>query len=110
MSRTHHATRTWRLSCGCLRDYPGMPLGRTHQVLCVACRKPVKTLYPYEEDRCGYTTTARTREGKVIHVSCTEDTGNEQCGVGVHYDRNVELRFEAHKKLRARRDGSTGKI
>ena len=88
-----------------------MPLGRTHHVLCVACRKAVKTLYPYEEDRCGYTTTARRAEdGKVIHVSCTNDAGNEQCGGGVHYDRNVELQFEAHKKLRARRDGSTRKI
>lgn len=100
----------WRLSCGCLRDYPGMPLGRTHQVLCVACRTAVKTLYPYGEKRCGYTTSARRAEdGKIIHVSCTNETGNEQCGRGVHYDRNVQLRFEARGTLRATRTGHTGR-
>ena len=98
----------WRLSCGCLREYPGMPLGRTHHVLCVACRTSVKTLYPYEERRCGFTMTARRAEdNKVIHVSCTQDEGNEHCKAGVHYDRNVQMKFEARRRLRASRDGWT---
>ncbi len=108
-SRTHHATRTWRLSCGCLRDYPGMPIGRVHTLLCVACRKAVTTLYPYDERRCGFTTTAdRPEDGKIVHVSCTNPEGNATCGEGVHYDKNVKLEFKAHGKLRASRDGHTG--
>jgi hypothetical protein len=109
MSRTHHATRTWRLSCGCLRDYPGMPLGKTHHVLCVACRTPVTTLYPYEENRCAFTTTARRAEDdKLMHVSCTEAPGNDRCEAGVHYDRNVQMKFRNHARLKATRDGHTG--
>jgi hypothetical protein len=103
MSRTHHATRTWRLSCGCLRDYPGMPLGKVHSVLCVACRLAVITLYAYPDQRCGLTTTAPRQDGGLSHVSCTHDEGHE----GSHYDRYVEIRFEARGKLRAAREGQT---
>ncbi len=86
-----------------------MPIGRTHHLLCVACRKAVTTLYPYEENRCGFTTTAnRPEDNKIVHVSCTEDEGNAKCLEGVHYDRNVDLKFKAHGKLRATRDGHTG--
>jgi hypothetical protein len=86
-----------------------MPLGKTHHVLCVACRTAVTTLYPYEERRCGFTTTTRRAEDdKIIHVSCTEDEGNDRCTGGVHYDRNVQLKFKAHGRIRATRDGHTG--
>ena len=85
-----------------------MPLGRTHHVLCVACRISVKTLYPYDDNRCGFTTTTRrTEDDRVIHVSCTNAEGNAQCEAGVHYDQNVELRFKAPGKLRASREGWT---
>lgn len=110
MARTHHATRTWRLSCGCLRDYPGMPLGKIHQVLCVACCVAATTLYPYEERRCGCTTTARRTEDDVlIHVSCTNPEGNKDCERGVHFDRYVQLGFKSQGKLRASRSGETGR-
>jgi hypothetical protein len=100
----------WRLSCGCLRDYPGMPIGRVHHVLCVACRIGVTTLYAYDERRCGHTSsTSRAEDGKLMHVSCTSPEGNEDCKRGVHYDRYVQMRFEEQGRLRASQDGQTGR-
>jgi hypothetical protein len=87
-----------------------MPLGKVHQVLCVACRTAVTTLYAYEERRCGYTTTAgRPEDGKLIHVSCTNTEGSKDCGKGLHFDRYVQLRFTQRGKLKATRTGSTGR-
>ena len=109
-ARTHHATRTWRLSCGCLRDYPGMPMGKIHHVLCVACGIAVTTLYCYEETRCGYTTTTtRAEDGKLIHVSCTNASGNKKCKEGVHYDKFVQTRFTGRGKLRTSREGQVNR-
>lgn len=87
-----------------------MPIGRTHRVLCVACGTGVTTLYSYEDRRCGLTATKqRAEDGKLIHVSCTNPQGNTDCGRGVHFDRYVQIRFTEQGKLRARRDGQTGR-
>jgi hypothetical protein len=86
-----------------------MPLGRVHQLLCVACRVAVMTEYPYPERRCGYTTTAlRAEDKKRVHVSCTNDPGNEDCETGVHYDRFVFIRFGEQGRLRAGKQGQVG--
>ncbi len=92
-----------------------MPLGRVHHVLCVACRTSVTTLYAYEPQPgspayCGYTTTVRRPEDdKLLHVSCTEGTGNERCETGVHFDKYVQVKFEGRGKLGASRHGHTGR-
>jgi hypothetical protein len=87
-----------------------MPLGKVHQVLCVACCTAVTTLYAYEERRCGYTTTSRRQEDDMlVHVSCTNAEGNKDCAKGVHFDRYVQLRFGSRGTLKATRDGSTGR-
>lgn len=87
-----------------------MPLGKTHHVLCVACHTAVMTEYPYPERRCGYTTTTlRVEDGKRVHVSCTNEVGNESCKTGVHYDRYVFIRFEAAGRLRSDEQGRTGR-
>lgn len=87
-----------------------MPIGRVHQVLCVSCRVAVSTLYAYEERRCGYTTTEqRAEDGKLIHVSCTSEEGNSDCGRGVHFDRYVQMKFTGQAILRASRTGQTGR-
>lgn len=87
-----------------------MPLGKTHAVLCVACRMAVSTEYAYPERRCGHTLSVRRAEDdKVIHVSCTNDDGNADCGRGVHYDRYVQLRFGARDALRSGKDGQIGR-
>jgi hypothetical protein len=87
-----------------------MPLGKVHQVLCVACCTAATTLYAYEERRCGYTTTRRRAgDDEEIHVSCTNPEGNKDCGDGVHYDKYMCIRFEGRTTLRAMRTGSTGR-
>lgn len=110
MPRTHHATRTWRLSCGCLRDYPGMPTRRTHHVLCMACQVAATTLYAYPERRCGITAVImRAGTGTRVRVSCTEPPGNTDCGLGVHFDKHMLIRFEAASTLRASQQGQIGR-
>lgn len=81
-----------------------MPLNRVHEVLCIACQAPARTLYAYDERRCGYTGSTR-RDDELVHVSCTNDEGNKDCGGGVHYDKYMQLRFEGRKRLRAGRAG-----
>jgi hypothetical protein len=105
-SRTHHATRTWRLNCGCLRDYPGMPLNRTCAVLCVACRKSVVTEYAYPERACGHQASVREGSG-TVHLCCTVEPGNENCEAGVHYDGKMSREFRVPGKLRASEEGQT---
>ena len=85
-----------------------MSLGKTHRLLCVACRTVVTTEYPYPERTCGYQTSVRENSG-TIHVCCTQDEGNEDCGRGVHYDRFVQRRFEVRGSLRASNDGTTSR-
>lgn len=93
-----------------MRDYPGMPLGKIHQVLCVACGLAVTTEYAYDERRCGYTTTTlRPDGGKRVHVSCTNPEGNNECGGGVHFDRYIQLSFRYIGGLRRGITGDTGR-
>jgi hypothetical protein len=85
-----------------------MPTGRPHQVMCVTCRTPAVTLYAYPERRCDVT-VAITRDGARIRVSCTQPPGNEDCGLGVHYDEYLLARFGKPYTLRAARQGQTGR-
>lgn len=80
-----------------------MPVGKVHRVLCAVCGTAASTLYAYEERRCGVTATVAT-----VQVSCT-NTGNKDCGQGVHYDKNMSIRFEEHGRLKSSRTGATGR-
>lgn len=87
-----------------------MPLGKIHQLLCTVCRIPVTTEYSYPENRCGHTTTVdRAEDAKLIHVSCTNASGNKDCRRGVHYDKFVQLKFKARDTLKAANDGQTNR-
>ncbi len=85
-----------------------MPAGRTHHVLCVACRAAVITLCVYPERRCG-ATAMLVRDGVRVKVSCTEPPGNTDCGLGVHFDKHMPARFESANTLRAGRQGQVGR-
>jgi len=102
--RTHHATRTFRLSCGCIRDYSGMTAGKSQEVLCVACRKPAKTLYAYPENTCAVEGWASSPG---MHVFCTKSPGTKSCADGFHYDEITVMSFEEPGKVRAGHHGNT---
>lgn len=108
MPKTHHATRRFRLSCGCLRDYPGMAAGKRHDVLCTACGKAVTALFAYPERCCG-TESAVAGEDQLIHLSCTNAPGNSSCGTGVHYDEFHKASFRNSTLVRRGAWGNTGR-
>ena len=107
MTLTHHPVRLFRLSCGCLREYPMMPAGTVHEVLCVICRAPSFTVTAYPEKTCGtlgwaLVATVRTR------VSCTRLPG--ACAGGMHRDDTVTAVFAAGgPRLGHRAEGKTGR-
>jgi len=108
--KTHHATRTFRLSCGCLRDYPGMATGKVHEVLCPACHVAARTLYVYPEKRCGIVAIVELPDKSVMRVSCTREEGNKNCHLGVHHDEFVKTSFTLPAKLRKGGWGQTGRV
>jgi hypothetical protein len=83
MRLTYHPVRLFRLSCGCLREYPMMPAGTEHDVLCITCRRSAVTLLAYPEKCCGVTSWAVFR-GRRLRVSCTLGIG--ACVTGLHLD------------------------
>ena len=109
MPKTHHARRKFRLSCGCLREFPGMAAGKEHEVLCIPCHQPVRTLYAYPERACGQ--EARITVGnRMLQVSCTNKTGNSQCGTGVHYDEYSKAGFSTSVRVGKGSWGNTGRV
>jgi hypothetical protein len=107
MPLTHHPVRLFRLSCGCLREYPVMPSGTAHIVLCITCRVAARTLLAYPERCCGVTGWADVREIRV-RVSCTRGTG--ECAAGLHLDEIAGAEFPAGTPRLARsREGKTGR-
>lgn len=108
--KTHHACRLFRLSCGCLRDYPGMAAtGKQHEVLCPACRCAAHTLYVYPEKVCAESAIVDVAAG-VMKVSCTNALGNKNCQAGVHHDEFVKTSFTLPGKLRKSDWGQTGRV
>lgn len=83
MRLTYHPVRLFRLSCGCLREYPMMPAGPRHTVLCVTCRRAATTLLVYPEKCCGAAGWALLG-GRRLRVSCTLQAGG--CVTGMHLD------------------------
>lgn len=94
------------MSCGCLREYPMMPAGAVHTVLCPRCRAAADTVRAYPEKACGATGWAWSG-GQHITVSCT--LTRKSCG-GWHIDTiaGVEF-FAAQARLARRREGKTGR-
>lgn len=105
MALTHHPVRLFRLSCGCLRTFPMMPVGPEHTVLCVSCAIAVVTEVVYPEGCCaaqGWVTVAARR----FRVSCTR----EALHCEDHYDHLLQARFTGiEPRLAAMREGRTGR-
>jgi hypothetical protein len=111
MPLTYHPVRLFRLSCGCLREYPMMPAGTGHAVLCVTCRCSAVTLHAYPERACGATcwaTRAAGFSGRRVLLSCTLGPG--RCTGLTHIDTLACLGFTVQATRLARsREGKTGR-
>lgn len=105
MALTHHPVRLFRLSCGCLRTFPMMPVGPEHTVLCVSCAVAAVTEVVYPEGRCsvpGWATVA----GRRFRVSCTLEVPHYDA----HYDELLRTGFTGTEpRLTAMREGRTGR-
>jgi hypothetical protein len=102
-----HPVRLFRLSCGCLREYPMMPSGLEHTVLCVTCRASSVTVAVYPEKACGRLGWAWTDGGIRVRASCTLPAG---CRGPVHADRLANVEFAAGgPRLWRSNEGRTGR-
>lgn len=102
-----HPVRLFRLSCGCLREYPMMPAGLVHTVLCSSCRMPAETVVVYPEKACGRLGWAWTDAGTRIRASCTL---LPQCRGPVHVDQLANAEFAAGgPRLWRSNEGRTGR-
>lgn len=110
MTLTHHPVRLFRLSCGCLREYPMMPAGTEHTVLCVTCRTTALTVLAYPERCCAVTGWALV-EGRRLRVSCTVPLLHCHTILPAgHYDETVRMKFTAEvPRLAQSREGKTGR-
>lgn len=111
MTLTHHPVRLFRLSCGCLRSFPMMPAGVQHTVLCITCRRPVRTVAAYPERCCAAASWATVR-GTRTRISCTR--GVKACVTGLHLDEYaaavpVAFTVTGLLKLARSREGKTGR-
>jgi hypothetical protein len=103
MPLTHHPVRLFRLSCGCLCEYPMMPAGLVHEVLCARCRTAVFTVWIYPDKRCG----ARGATAGVT-MSCTRDAGHDD--ELPHFDVQAGGTFTTRTpRLAQSREGRTGR-
>jgi len=103
MPLTHHPVRLFRLSCGCLREYPMMPAGAVHEVLCARCRRAVMTVLIYPEKRCG---ARGSCDG--FPLSCT--LAPADCTGPWHFDATAGTQFAAGPpRLTRSREGKTGR-
>lgn len=104
MPLTHHPVRLFRLSCGCLREYPMMSATVQHLVLCITCRQAVMTVLAYPERRCG----ARGHADARFPLSCT--LPRAECNGRWHFDDCASIWFATvTPKLAAVREGRTGR-
>lgn len=102
-----HPVRLFRLSCGCLREYPMMPAGLVHTVLCVTCRAVTETVAVYPEKACGRLGWAWADDGTRVRTSCTLLRG---CLGPVHADGVANLEFAAGgPRLWRSNEGRTGR-
>ncbi len=110
MPLTHHPVRLFRLSCGCLRAYPMMPVGPRHEVLCVSCRVLALTVLVYPERTCGVLGWAVV-DGERIRVACTVPrAGKHMAPPYPHYDELARALFTtASPRLTRGSAGKTGK-
>ena len=80
-----------------------MAIGKVHQVLCPTCRVPAHTIAVYPNNICGVEGSSHD----VPHLMCTEPEGTNSCGHGLHWDREMNIKFKAVPAIRARRNGET---
>ena len=106
MSRTHHATCAFRLSCGCIAEYNSFPEAKHPTVLCGNCGESATIDYRYPDDNVSCHATCRANlpdGGGNVRVRCSKPQGHG----GRHYDVSVELKFSVPGRLRAGRQGNT---
>lgn len=105
ISRTHHATCAFRLSCGCIAEYNSFPEAKHPTVLCGNCGESatIDFRYPDDNESCHLTCRAENPDGGNVRVRC----GKKLLHKGLHYDPSVELEFELPGKLKAGRYGNT---
>jgi len=105
MSRTHHATCAFRLSCGCIAEYNSFPEAKRPTVLCGNCGESATIDYRYPDDNvsCRETCRANRPGGGSVRVRCSKDKSHN----GRHYDESVDLEFSVPGRLRAGRQGNT---
>lgn len=105
MSRTHHATCAFRLSCGCISEYNSFPEAKHPTVLCGNCGESatIDFRYPDDSSSCHVTCRADKPGGGNVRVRCCKSPSHG----GKHYDKSVGLEFSLPGKLRAGRHGST---
>lgn len=107
MSRTHHATCAYRLSCGCIAEYNSFPsAGRKNLVLCGSCGESSSISYRYPDDMTSCHVTCRAdnpRTGGNTRVRCSEDKAHK----GDHYDASVGIAFRVPGRLASGRTGTT---
>jgi hypothetical protein len=103
MPLTHHPVRLFRLSCGCLREYPMMPVSIQHVVLCATCRVAALTVFAYPDKCCG----ARGLHARFA-LSCTLEAA--ECDGTWHFDAVAGTPFTTRlPRLTQRREGKTGR-
>lgn len=105
MSRTHHATNAFRLSCMCIAEYNSFPEAKRPTVLCGNCGESATIDYRYPDDNvsCHETCRADKPGGGNVRVRCSKSKGHH----GRHYDESVQLRFSVPGRLRAGKQGNT---
>lgn len=105
MSRTHHATCAFRLSCGCIAEYNSFPEAKRPTVLCGNCGESatIDYRYPDDSDSCHMTCRADRPEGGNVRVRCTKAPSHG----GRHYDESADLKFTTPKRLKAMKQGNT---
>src|SRR6202000_2131172 len=84
ISRTHHATCAFRLSCGCIAEYNSFPEARQPTVLCGNCGESATIDYRYPDDSesCGVTTRTDRPDGGNVRVRCSKKPSHR----GDHFD------------------------
>jgi hypothetical protein len=105
MSRTHHATCAFRLSCGCIAEYNSFPEAKRPTVLCGNCGESATIDFRYPDDNVSCHVTCRADMPRGIgnvRVRCSKDKDHD----ARHYDLSVHLEFDVPGRLRAGRQGN----
>lgn len=109
MSRTHHASQWYRLSCACIASFTSVhQTGEVPKaaVLCANCGKSAYIMKRYPPEACGVMCRGDKPEGGVVRCRCS--LGINHGGYDdLHYDETVDLTFKMPPKLHRGKFGNT---